>query len=66
MLSEREGDVLRLIARGYSNAELASELYVTVETVKTHVANILAKLGVRDWVQAVVRAYQSGFVPLTS
>ncbi len=65
MLSGGEGDVLRLIARGYTNAEIAAEPYVTVETVKTHVANILAKLGVRDRVQAVVRAYESGFGPLT-
>jgi DNA-binding NarL/FixJ family response regulator len=62
MLSRREGDVLRLIARGYSNAEIADELYVSLETVKTHVARILAKLEVRDRVQAVVRAYESGFL----
>jgi DNA-binding NarL/FixJ family response regulator len=64
MLSTREGEVLRLIASGRSNAEIAAELYVTVETVKTYVARILAKLGVRDRVQAVIRAYESGFVPL--
>lgn len=64
-LSEREGEVLRLIAQGRSNAEIAATLYVTVETVKTHVANVLAKLQVRDRVQAVVKAYETGFVPLS-
>ncbi|WP_020576779.1 response regulator transcription factor [Actinopolymorpha alba] len=64
MLSEREAEVLRLIASGLSNAEIAGQMYVTVETVKTHVGRILAKLGVRDRVQAVIRAYESGFVPL--
>jgi DNA-binding NarL/FixJ family response regulator len=63
-LSEREQEVLRLVCRGLSNQEIAAELYVSVETVKTHVRNLLSKLGVRDRIQAVIRAYESGFVPL--
>ena len=61
-LSEREQGILRLIASGMSNAEIAAELYLSVETVKTHVRNVLAKLGVRDRVQAVILAYETGFV----
>lgn len=61
-LSEREGEVLRLIAAGRSNAEIAGDLYLGVETVRTHVGSVLGKLGVRDRTQAVVRAYESGFV----
>jgi DNA-binding NarL/FixJ family response regulator len=61
-LSEREADVLRLMAAGLSNAEIADELVLGQETVKTHVGNILAKLGVRDRTQAVIAAFESGFV----
>ncbi len=61
-LTERELEVLKLVTKGMSNAEIGEQLYLSEATVKTHITRILSKLGVRDRVQAVVLAYESGLV----
>lgn len=61
-LTEREREVLTLIARGMCNSEIAGELFLSQATVKTHVARVLQKLGLRDRVQVVIHAYESGLV----
>jgi DNA-binding NarL/FixJ family response regulator len=61
-LTEREGEVLRLMAKGLSNSEIGQELFVSPQTVKTHVGNLLAKMQARDRTQAVIFAYESGFI----
>ena len=65
-LTERELDVFRLIAGGLSNIEIGRELYISDTTVKTHITHILQKLDLRDRVQAVVLAYQTGLVDLNT
>ena len=61
-LTDRELEILALIGRGLSNAEMAAQLFISVPTVKTHVRHVLAKLGLRDRVQAVVAAYEAGII----
>jgi DNA-binding NarL/FixJ family response regulator len=61
-VTDREREVLTLVGRGLSNREIAAELYITVATVKAHVARLFTKLGARDRVQLVITAYEAGLV----
>jgi len=65
-LTERELEILTLLARGLSNAELGATLYLSEPTIKTHLSSIFRKLGVRDRVQAVIAAYEAGLVEPTA
>ena len=64
MLTEREMEILLLIAKGYSNQEIASASHITIKTVKTHVSNILSKLEVQDRTQAVIYAFQHNLIQI--
>ncbi|MEV1204588.1 response regulator transcription factor, partial [Microbispora rosea] len=64
-LTEREAEVLTLVGRGLSNAEIAAELFISAATVKTYVTRLLAKLGARDRVRLVIIAYETGLVSPT-
>jgi DNA-binding NarL/FixJ family response regulator len=64
-LTDRELQIVRLVAQGLSNAEIGGEVFLAEATVKTHVGRVLAKLGLRDRVQVVIWAYQSGLVGLS-
>lgn len=62
LLTKREIEVLALIAEGYSNAEIMTQLFISMATVKTHIGNLLAKIGARDRSQLVIYAYENGVV----